>query len=161
MDAIVAVYSDWGIGSGGTQPIVLRADRAHFKRITEGRTVIVGRRTLADLPGGRPLSGRRTVVLSSRCPEIEGALIARSAEEAVSLCGGDAVIIGGASVYRALLPFTDRVFVTKLGIAPPSDSFFPDLDSSPEWRLADAGEELFENGISFRFTVYERRSDDE
>lgn len=46
MDAIVAVYSDWGIGAGGTQPVVLKADRAQFKRVTDGKTVIVGRRTL-------------------------------------------------------------------------------------------------------------------
>ena len=53
MDAIVAVYSDWGIGADGTQPVVLKADRKHFVELTRGRTVIVGRRTLADFPGGR------------------------------------------------------------------------------------------------------------
>ena len=157
MDAIVAVYADWGIGSGGTQPIALKADRAHFKRVTDGRTVIVGRRTLADLPGGKPLRGRRTIVISSSCPEIEGAQVARSAQEAVSLCGGDAVVIGGASIYRALLPMTDRIFVTKLGIAPESDVFFPDLDSSAEWVVTDPGEELCEDGIAYRFMTYERR----
>ena len=55
MDAIVAVYSDWGIGAGGTQPVVLHADRAHFRALTDGAAVIVGRATLADFPGGRPL----------------------------------------------------------------------------------------------------------
>lgn len=53
MDAIVAVYSDWGIGAGGTQPVVLHADRAHFRALTDGAAVIVGRATLADFPGGR------------------------------------------------------------------------------------------------------------
>jgi Dihydrofolate reductase len=55
MNAIVAVYSDWGIGNGSTQPIVLKADRAHFKALTDGCAVIVGRKTLEDFPGGRPL----------------------------------------------------------------------------------------------------------
>ena len=55
MDAIVAVYSDWGIGSEGTQPIVVPEDRRHFAKLTSGSTVIVGRRTMEDFPGGKPL----------------------------------------------------------------------------------------------------------
>ena len=58
MEAIVAVYSDWGIGSGGTQPVVVRADRRHFREVTGSAAVVVGRKTLADFPGGRPLPGR-------------------------------------------------------------------------------------------------------
>ena len=53
--AVVAVYAGWGIGCRGTQPVVLKADRAHFREITAGAAVIVGRKTLADFPGGRPL----------------------------------------------------------------------------------------------------------
>ena len=64
MEAIVAVYSDWGIGSGGTQPVVLKADRAHFRELTMGAAVIVGRKTLEDFPGGRPLKGRHNIVVS-------------------------------------------------------------------------------------------------
>jgi dihydrofolate reductase len=54
LEAIVAVYSDWGIGADGTQPVVVKADRRHFREVTGGSAVIVGRRTLADFPGGRP-----------------------------------------------------------------------------------------------------------
>ena len=61
MEAIVAVFSDWGIGSEGTQQVVLKADRAHFRELTQGAAVIVGRRTLADFPGGSPL-----IILSIR-----------------------------------------------------------------------------------------------
>ena len=158
MDAIVAVYSDWGIGLGGTQPIVLKADRAQFRRVTEGKTVIVGRKTLADFPGGKPLKNRLNIVITRQNMEIEGAVIAHDVQEALRLCEGtDSVVIGGASIYRALLPVTDRIFVTRLGIAPESDVFFPDLDSSPEWVVTDPGEELFEDGIAYRFMTYERR----
>ena len=73
MDAIVAVYSDWGIGADGTQPVILKADRQHFVELTRGRTVIVGRRTLADFPGGRPLKGRRNIVLTRGDTVIDGA----------------------------------------------------------------------------------------
>ena len=58
MDAIVAVYADWGIGAKGTQPLVIPADRRRFRALTMGAAVIVGRRTLDDFPGGRPLPGR-------------------------------------------------------------------------------------------------------
>ena len=64
MDAIVAVYQDWGIGANGTQPVTLSADRRYFREKTQGAWVIVGRKTLADFPGGRPLPNRTTVVLS-------------------------------------------------------------------------------------------------
>ncbi|MEI3101807.1 MAG: dihydrofolate reductase [Oscillospiraceae bacterium] len=73
MEAIVAVYSDWGIGSGGTQPVVLKADRARFKELTMGAAVIVGRKTLEDFPGGKPLKGRHNIVVSRQKLEIEGA----------------------------------------------------------------------------------------
>ena len=65
MEAIVAVYSDWGIGRNGTQPVVLKADRAHFRNLTAGAAVIVGRRTLGDFPGGKPLKGRYNIVVTS------------------------------------------------------------------------------------------------
>ena len=58
MDAIVAVYADWGIGAKGTQPLVIPADRRRFRELTMGAAVIVGRRTLEDFPGGKPLPGR-------------------------------------------------------------------------------------------------------
>lgn len=157
MDAIVAVYSDWGIGAGGTQPVVLKADRAQFKRVTGGKTVIVGRRTLADFPNGRPLKGRRNIVVTRQNIDIDGADIAHSVAGAAEMCNNDAVVIGGASVYRDFFPLIDRVFVTKIDLCPVSDSFFPNLDELSDWQLVDNGEELHEGDIAYRFTVYERK----
>lgn len=157
MDAIVAVYSDWGIGSGGTQPVVLKADRSHFVELTRGRTVIVGRRTLADFPGGRPLKYRRNIVITRQNIEIEGAEIAHGADEAISLCRGDAMVLGGASVFKEFFRFLDRVFVTKIDCCPESDCFFPNLDDDPDWVLAESGETLHEGDIAYRFLRYERK----
>lgn len=158
MDAIVAVYSDWGIGAGGTQPVVLKADRAQFKRVTDGKAVIVGRRTLADFPNGRPLKGRRNIVVTRQSILIDGAFVAHSVAEAAELCKDEAtVVIGGASVYRDFFPLIDRVFVTKIDLCPVSDSFFPNLDELCDWQLVDNGEELHEGDIAYRFTVYERK----
>lgn len=158
MDAVVAVYSDWGIGLDGTQPVVLKADRAHFVELTRGRTVLVGRRTLEDFPGGRPLKGRRNIVVTRQSIEIPGAEVVHGVGEALRLIGdGDCVVLGGASVFREFYPYIDRVFVTKIELCPKSDVHFPALDESSDWRLADAGVRLEENGIEYRFMRYERR----
>ena len=160
MDAIVAVYSDWGIGAKGTQPVVLKADRKLFKELTDGLTVIVGRKTLEDFPGGKPLKNRRNIVVSRSDIQVEGAFVAHSLEEAVELVGDErSFVIGGASVFKQFFPVLDRVYVTKIDLCPESDSFFPNLDEDPAWIMVDAGEELCENGINYRFTCYERRKD--
>lgn len=160
MDAIVAVYSDWGIGAKGTQPVVLKADRKLFKELTDGLTVIVGRKTLEDFPGGKPLKNRRNIVVSRSDIQVEGATVAHSLEEAVELVGDErSFVIGGASVFKQFFPVLDRVYVTKIDLCPESDSFFPNLDEDPAWIMVDAGEELCENGINYRFTCYERRKD--
>ena len=158
MEAIVAVFSDWGIGSEGTQQVVLKADRAHFREVTKGAAVIVGRRTLADFPGGRPLKGRDNIVITRQACDIEGAETARSVEEALALAAKypRTLVIGGASVYRQFLPFVDRVHVTKIDLAPASDSYFEDLDASPDFQVKDCGERQEEDGVSFRFITYER-----
>ena len=83
MEAIVAVFSDWGIGSEGTQQIVLKADRAHFRELTAGAAVIVGRRTMEDFPGGRPLRGRNNIVVTRQNLGIEGAEVAHNTDEEI------------------------------------------------------------------------------
>ena len=84
MDAIVAVYEDWGIGSEGTQPVALSADRRYFREKTQNAWVIVGRKTLGDFPGGRPLPNRVNLVLTWGNPEIPGARIVHSPGEALA-----------------------------------------------------------------------------
>ena len=160
MEAIVAVYSDWGIGSGGTQPVVLKADRAHFKELTDGAAVIVGRKTLGDFPGGRPLKGRHNIVVTRQDIEVAGAQVAHSTGEALTLEAEyeRCLVIGGASVYRQFMPYLDTVHVTKIDLAPQSDSYFENLDSSPNWERID--EELWqsEGDIRYCFVTYKRRA---
>ena len=158
MEAIVAVFSDWGIGSEGTQQLVLKADRAHFRALTAGAAVIVGRRTLADFPGGRPLKGRQNIVVTRQNLEIEGAEVAHSTEEALALAAKypRCLVIGGASVYRQFLPWVDTVHLTQIDRAPASDSFFENLDASPEWRVQEVGDWQEEDGVRYRFATYVR-----
>ncbi len=159
MDAIVAVYSDWGIGARGTQPVVLRADRAHFRGKTAGAAVIVGRKTMEDFPGGRPLKGRSNIVVTRQDITVEGAEVAHTTDEALALAAKyeKCYVIGGASVFRQFFPYLDRVEITKIDLAPASDSFFPDLDADPDWVCAEEGPLQEEDGVAFRFCTYERK----
>lgn len=157
MDAIVAVYSDWGIGSEGTQPIVVPEDRRHFARLTSGSTLIVGRRTLEDFPGGKPLKDRVNLVISRQDTKIEGAQIVHTPQQAAEAVQDveKVFVVGGASVYMAMFPYFDRIYVTKIGATPKSDAYFPNLDSLPDWKCVE--EEPFTSGeYECSFCTYER-----
>ena len=159
MDAIVAVYSDWGIGDGGTQPVVLKADRRHFRCLTDGSAVIVGRKTLEDFPGGKPLANRFNIVVSRQGINVDGALVVHSTGEALDAAEDfeQCFVIGGASVYMQFFNYLERVYVTKIDIEPPSDSFFPNLDRNPKWECVSQEPWEEENGIRYCFCTYERK----
>ena len=159
MDAIVAVYSDWGIGARGTQPLVIPADRKRFRTLTDGAAVIVGRKTLEDFPGGRPLKNRRNLVVTRQDITIEGAEVYHSTEEAVAAAAESdrCFVIGGDSVFRQFFPHMDRVFVTKIAAAPHSDVFFPDLDADPDWECTEAEPEETHEGVTYQFCTYEKK----
>lgn len=159
MEAIVAVYADWGIGSDGTQPVVLKADRAHFRQVTGNAAVIVGRKTLEDFPGGKPLKGRHNIVVTRQDIRIEGAQVVHSTEEALAAAAEQerCLVIGGASVYRQFFPYLDRVHITKIELTPRSDSFFPDLDSLEDWDCTEQGEWLEEDGLRYCFCTYDKK----
>lgn len=159
MDLIVAVYDDWGIGRDGTQPIAVSADRKFFRETTKGAMVIVGRKTLADFPGGKPLPKRVNVVLTRSAMERDDVLVCHSPEEALALAKGAerAFVIGGGSVYRQMLPDCDRAYVTKVHATPESDTFFPDLDASSDWTMAEILQSGEENGIAYEMCLYVRK----
>lgn len=159
MEAIVAVYTDWGIGAKGTQPVTLRADRVHFRQLTENACVIVGRKTIADFPGGKPLPHRVNLILTGTDKAIPGGVAVHSPEEAAAYAQAydRVMVIGGASVYGQMLPLCSRVYVTKIGSCPQSDVFFPNLDESPLWVCVEESPVAYENGIPYRFCVYTRK----
>lgn len=158
MELIVAVYDDWGIGKDGTQPIALSADRKFFRETTRGAMVIAGRKTAADFPGGKPLPGRVNVVLSKTAQELPGFTVCQSPEEAIALAqtAERAMVIGGGSIYRQMLPLCDKAYVTKVHCTPESDTFFPNLDEDPDWTLAKILQSGEENGIAYEMCLYQR-----
>lgn len=159
MELIVAVYDDWGIGKDGTQPIALSVDRKFFREMTRGAMVIAGRRTVADFPGQKPLPGRVNVVLTRQGGEIPGFTVCASVEEAVALAktAQRAMVIGGGSVYKQMLPFCDTAYITKVHVAPESDTYFPNLDIDPEWELENVLQSGEENGIGYEMLLYKRK----
>lgn len=165
LSAIVAVCDDWGIGRAGDMVVANRADMRHFVRCTKGHTVIMGRKTLMSFPGGRPLRDRRNIVLTRDASfSPEGVEVAASVEAALALIadGEEAWVVGGAEVYRQMLPLCARAIVTKNHCVRPADAYFPNLDEDPSWRVAsvDGGHVIAEGegdaGVSFEFVTYER-----
>jgi len=158
LELIVAVYDDWGIGKDGTQPIALSADRKFFRETTRGAMVIVGRKTLADFPGGRPLPNRVNVVLTRQNTDISNVVICHSPEEAVVLAktAERAMVIGGGSIYKQMLPYCDTAYITKVHVTPESDTFFPNLDKDSQWKLQEILQSGEENGIGYEMCLYKR-----
>lgn len=184
MKAIVAVDRNWGIGKDGDLLVHLSRDLKYFKENTIGGTIVIGRKTLESFPGARPLPGRTNIVLT-RDPsyEAEGCVICRpdgdetTAErlgeiiEELGLDTDRVFVCGGGSVYRQLLTACDEVLVTKIEDVFEADTFFPDLDAAGKtedevcpdasgdigmWKKTWESEPVEENGVTFRFTKYER-----
>ena len=159
MELIVAVYDNWGIGAGGTQPVALSADRKFFRETTKDACVIVGRKTLADFPGGKPLPNRVNVVISRNSGPIDGVTVCRSPEEAAEFTKQypRVMVIGGGSIYRQMLPYCDTAYITKVHATPESDTFFPNLDEEPDWKLEQVLLSGQEEGIDYEMCLYKRK----
>lgn len=159
MELIVAVYDDWGIGANGTQPVALSADRKFFRETTRGAMVIVGRKTIEDFPGKKPLPGRVNLVLTRTQADIPGFTVCASPEAAVELAkeADRAMVIGGGSIYRQMLPYCNKAYVTKVHTTVSSDTFFPNLDADRDWQLADILQSGEEEGIAYEMCLYIRK----
>ena len=159
MELIVAVYDDWGIGRDGTQPVALSADRKFFRQETKGAMVIVGRRTIEDFPGKQPLPGRVNVALTRSGAEIPGFTVCNSPEEAVELAKTveRAMVIGGGSIYKQMMDYCDTAYVTKVHTTPVSDTYFPNLDTDPNWTMEAVLQSGEENGIAYEMCLYRRK----
>ena len=159
MELIVAVYDDWGIGRDGTQPIALSADRKFFRETTRGAMVIAGRRTIGDFPGQKPLPGRVNVALTRSKVELPGFTVCASTEEAVELAktAQRAMVIGGGSIYKQMLPYCDAAYITKVHVTSESDTFFLNLDEREDWYLAETLMQGKENGIAYEMLLYRKK----
>lgn len=161
MDLVVNVSENWGIGNGGDQLVYISADLKRFRQLTTGKTVILGRKTLSTFPGGRPLKNRTNLILSGSVASVEGAEVfpdLPSLLERLKDCDPEQVsVIGGASVYQALLPYCEKAYVTKTYGEYDADTFFPNLDNMENWEIASTEERQEENGVKFQYVDYVNR----
>lgn len=161
---IAAVARNGVIGQGNALPWRLPSDLRHFKAMTLGKPVIMGRRTYQSI--GRPLPGRAVVVVSSRAaftasgcdvsPSLEAGL--RQAEHrAVALHANEIMVAGGGTLYRALIGQADRLYLTEIDAAPSGDTVFPPIDPKL-WRMGERVPHLPGPGdeAGFAFVTYER-----
>lgn len=158
MELIVTVYDDWGIGANGSQPVILKADRQFFRAMTYNTTVVVGRKTASDFPGKAPLPGRTNILLTRSREGADGFITCHSPEEAIMITqeAERIFVIGGGSVYQAMLPHCDTAYITKIHSLPISDTYFPNLDKSPKWKIDKVIQAGEENGIRYEIYRYIR-----
>ena len=160
MNAIVAVDKNWAIGRENGLLFSIPTDMKRFRTLTSGGTVLMGRKTLETFPGGKPLPKRVNIVLS-RNPDFvrEGVLVVSDYEEALAAVAdvdpNQVWLIGGGSIYAALLSHCKRVYLTVVDAeAEGADTFFPNLEELPEWEVESVGETIEENGLTYRFIDY-------
>ena len=154
---IVAIASNNTIGSANSMPWHLPEDFRHFKQVTMGKAVIMGRKTYESI--GRPLPGRRNIVITRNTTlRIEGCEMASSLDEAIALCNPaeENFIIGGGEIYRQAMPLADKLYITHIAAEFEGDTRFPTI--GPEWK--EIAREEFPCGEKFphpfAFVDYER-----
>ena len=152
---VAAVASNGIIGANGGLPWRLPEDLKHFKRLTLGHPVIMGRRTWESLKG--PLPERENIVVS-RTPgyEAPGAAVASSLEGALALCIGEPVVfvIGGARLFAESLPMAAGLVMTEIDRDYEGDTWFPPYDRS-RWKASQREGHVSDDGTKFEFVLYE------
>ena len=159
MNLIVAVDRNWAIGKDNKLLVSIPDDMKFFRETTTGKVVVMGRKTLESFPNGKPLKNRVNIVLT-RDPnyQVKDAIIVHSKDELdkelAKYNSDDVFVIGGESIYRMLLDDCNRAFVTYIDYSYDADTFFPNLDEKPEWKLVEESEEQTYYDIEFYFRAY-------
>ncbi len=161
MNLIVNVSENWAIGKGNSLLFHLSEDMKFFKSHTVGKTVVMGRKTLESLPKSNPLPNRTNIVLTRNANfEKDGVEIYTDIDKFIQNLKdkNDVYVIGGESIYRELLPFCDKAYVTKVAATVDgADAFMPNLDNDPDWEVENESETLSEKGYDFKFVTYKRK----
>ena len=161
MKAILSADRNWGIGYQNKLLVSIPSDMRFFREMTEGKVIVMGRKTLESFPNGLPLKKRVNVVLThDRSYQVKDAVIVHDKNELMEELKKyqeDIFVVGGGSVYELLLPYCDTAYVTRIDMEYQADTFFLDLDQDPEWELTEESDEQTCFDIEFTFTVYRRK----
>jgi dihydrofolate reductase len=165
---VAAVAENGVIGRGGRLPWRLKSDLAHFRGVTMGKPMVIGRKTYLSI--GKPLAGRTNIVVSREASfAAPGTIVAASLDAALTAARGDAlrrgvneiVVIGGADLYRQTMAAADRLVITQVNLRPQGDAIFPPIDRKI-WQQVSRSEHPAGPGdeAGFAVLVYERISSD-
>ena len=162
MKAILHADKEWGIGKKNGLMFSIPADMKFFRETTTGNVVVMGSNTLKSFPGGSPLKNRTNVVLYPGGEKRDDCIIVQSLEELfaeIKKYDSDKVfVIGGAMMYKTLLPYCDEVLVTKVDAVGGADAFFENLDKNPNFTLVKTSEPVVTNGYTVTFNTYKNDS---
>ncbi|MEI8361748.1 MAG: dihydrofolate reductase [Betaproteobacteria bacterium] len=157
LSIIVAVAHSRVIGVNNTLPWHLPEDLKHFRALTTGHHIIMGRKTYESL--GRLLPGRTTVIVTRNANyTLEGALVAHSLEAAIALCQNDAeaFVIGGAELYQDGLKLANKLYMTEVDLEVAGDAFFPAIDMH-QWQETSREAHASTQGLPFAYITYARK----
>lgn len=162
MNLIVAVDKNWAIGYGNDLLVRIPSDQRFFREETTGKTVIMGRKTLESFPNGMPLKNRTNIVITKQENyKVPGVIVVHSVEEALEqvkdLKSEDIYVIGGASIYKQMLPYCNLAHVTKIDYAYQADTYLTNLDEEKEWVITGESEEQTYYDLEYVFCRYERK----
>jgi dihydrofolate reductase len=162
MNCIVAVDNNWAIGYQNKLLVSIPADMRFFRDVTAGKVVIMGKNTLESFPGGQPLKNRVNIVIAlEKDYKMKDAIVVYSIEEALEAVGKykseDIFVIGGASIYRQMLPYCEVAHITKIDYSYLADTYFPNLDQMEDWVLAEESDEHTYYDLPYTFCRYERK----
>lgn len=160
MKAIFHADRNWGIGKANDLMFSLPKDMKFFRETTKGKTVVMGLNTLRSFPNGKPLKNRVNIVLSPEDVDKDVIIVHGLDElfaEVKKYPDDDVFVIGGASVYRTLIPYCTEVLVTKVDADGGAEVFAPDLDADDGFELAYESAPEEDNGYTIRFCTYRNR----
>ncbi len=161
MNAILSIDENYGIGYKGDLLFNCREDLQRFKKLTTGKTVVMGRKTFFSLPGQKPLPNRNNIIMSTDetlC--VEGATVCKSIEQLKTLLAqtpsDEVFVIGGEVIYRALLPICTTVHITRFEARRTADTFFPNIEELTDWQLVEQSPQMMFGDIPYRYLTYKR-----
>lgn len=162
MNLIAAVDKNWGIGKDNRLLVRIPEDMKSFQKLTTGKVVVVGRKTLETFPGGQPLKNRTNIVLTANPNvKVKGAVVVHCVEELLEELkkydSRDVYIAGGESVYRQMADLCDTAYITKIDYEYLADAWFPNLEEQEGWELTADSEEQTYFDLEYYFLKYERK----
>lgn len=158
MRAILHADKEWGIGKSNGLMFRIPADMNFFRETTTGNVVVMGSNTLKSFPNGNPLKNRTNIVLYPNGEKRDDCTVVGSLDELfaeIKKYDGDKVfVIGGAMMYKTLLPYCDEVLVTKVDAVGGADAYFENLDENPDFKLIYRSDDVETNGYTVNFCTY-------